>query len=288
MTEEVDVQQTEIQQTEIDDIVIDLDDELISEDLQEEEPELDEDGNPVEVDEEEEDPDVLVSNPVRQLRTVNRAIAKEKKILEQENLRLKKQLESTTAPKVEELPPEPQMSDDGIDYDADKYKEALLQWHQKKQKIETVKEQQNLKAKKVQESFDTKVQAFEKEKVNYKGIDVAQKAVEDALDINKQGILVYYAQKPALIVKALGSNPVLLSQLSAIEDPIEFALKIKDIELKVNDKMKKAPPPEPRVNGGAAPKVAGNHEKVLQKLRAEGKFMDASRYKKQHGLPANM
>jgi hypothetical protein len=87
-------------------------------------------------------------------------------------------------------------------------------------------------------------------------------------------------------VFALGKNPVLLNQLASIKDPIEYAIKMRDIEQKARDKMatskRTPPPPEKRVTTGGT--VKSNHDKALEKLRAEGKFGEAMQYRKKHGL----
>lgn len=253
---------------------IDLDTELL--DIQEPEIADDED------DEDESDDDALVSNPVRQLRTVNRDLARKLKLEQQEKLRLQKQLESSAVPVVDELPPEPDLEDEGIDYDLTVFKQKWAEWNDKKQAIEKQKSEVETKAKTQQEKFNQRLVSYEQGKANYKGIAEAEKTVTDTLSINQQGIIVQYADDPAFVVYALGKNPVALNQLAAIDDPIEYAIKVRELERKAKGKMTtgtKAPAPEKIVTGKTA--IPSNHQKRLDQLRASGNITESLRLKKQ-------
>lgn len=276
MAEQTDLNEVEIEaeQQEEQTVEIDLDTEL----LEIEEPEL-----PDEEDEdEEEDEYLLTSNPVRQLRTVNRDLARKLKLEQQDKLRLQKKLESTVAPVIEELPPEPDLGDDGIDYDPAIFKQKWSEWNIKKQAIENQKKDVEAKAKTQQEKFNQKLSSYEQGKANYKGIAEAEKTVTSVLSVNQQGIVVQYADDPAFLVFALGKNPVALNQLAAIDDPIEYAIKIREIERKAKEKMttsSKAPPPEKVVTGKTA--IPSNHQKRLDQLRESGNITESLRLKKQ-------
>ena len=221
-------------------------------------------------------------NPVRQLRTVNRELAKKLKIKEQEEQRLKSQLEAMYAPREIALPERPTL--EAFDYDAEQYETALISWTEKKAAYENNQRLIKEREARQQEAFNIKLQSYQAKKASYKGVDDAEAEAIKVLDLNQQGIIVNYANDPALVVLALGKNPVLLNQLSAIKDPIEYALKVKEIELKAREKMttRKAPPPEKTVAGKSA--VPKAHEKVLDRLRSEGKYGEAMQYRKKHGL----
>ena len=279
MTDQTDLNEVEIdedqQETQQEEQTVDID--LDTELLEIEEPELAEDEE-----EPEEDEDLLTSNPVRQLRTVNRDLAKKLKLEQQEKLRLQKQLESTAAPVIEELPPEPDLSDEGIDYDPAIFKQRWAEWNVKKQAIEKKKEEAETKAKTQQEKFNQKLASYEQGKANYKGITEAEKTVTSVLSVNQQGIVVSYADDPAFVVYALGKNPIALNQLAAIDDPIEYAIKVREIERKAKEKMttsSKAPPPEKVVTGKTA--IPSNHQKRLDQLRESGNITESLRLKKQ-------
>lgn len=265
---------------------INLDDDIIDAEMPE--PELGEEEEPeLTVGDEEEEPEAFVSNPVRQLRTVNRDLAKKLKLEQQQREALERKLQESTVTTVEELPKEPDIGDDGIDYDPEKFKQEWAKWNAKKSQIEAQKAEQNRSAEQAQQKFQQRLQAYEKEKPSYKGIETAEQAVTSALNVNQQGIIINYADNPALLVSALGKNPVVLAQLAAIKDPIEYSRKIWEIEKKVSDKMSsvKKPAPEPTIKGGGtATKTNSNHEKVLDKLRSEGKIDEARAYRKKHNL----
>lgn len=271
---------------------VDLDSELLDDDeVIENDDDIEVDEDPIATDEDETEDDeqdnsVIKSNPVRQLRTVNRELSKKLKLEEQEKARLKQQLDALQAPATIELPPEPDLSDDDINYDTDAFKKKYADWTQKKIQVE--QQQQAVKQKEVEQQtkFNQRLKAYEQGKSNYKGIDEAEAAVLGALDVNQQGMIVNYATDPAMLVYALGKNPLVLSQLSAIKDPIEYAIKMREIEQKAKDKIvtktKSAPAPERTVKGGTA--VKSNHDKILDKLRSEGKVTEALQYRRKHGL----
>ena len=87
-----------------------------------------------------------------------------------------------------------------------------------------------------------------------------------------------------MVIYALGKNVKKAQALAAIEDPIEFAFAISDLEkdLKVT-KRKTAPAPEKTVRGNAA--VSGTVNSQLERLRAEaektGNYTKVAAYKAQ-------
>lgn len=279
MTDQTDLNEVEIEaKTDSDgvdnEVEIDLDTEL----LEIEEPELADDEDEAE----EDDDGLLVSNPVRQLRTVNRDLARKLKLEQQEKFRLQKQLESSAVSVIDELPPEPDLGDEGIDYDPAIFKQRWSEWNVKKQAIESQKKEVETKAKTQQEKFNQKLASYEQGKANYKGITEAEKTVTSVLSVNQQGIVVNYADDPAFLVYALGKNPVALNQLASIDDPIEYAIKVREIERKAKERMStssKAPPPEKVVTGKTA--IPSNHQKRLDQLRESGNITESLKLKKQ-------
>lgn len=284
MTDQTDVDLVENQTDQVVEETVDLDSELIADELPDVEV-SEEDALNDEDDESELEPDVdengLVNNPIRQLRTVNRDLAKKLKLEQQEKLRLQKQLESTQQVTIEELPPEPDLSDDDVEYDPDKFKAKYAAWVEKKARIESQKKKVQETAQQAQAKFQERLQKYEQGKSVYKGIDEAEKAVLQTLDVHQQGIIVNYADDPAFVVWALGKNPVALNQLATIQDPIEYAVKVRDIEKKAKEKMtvKKPPAPEKVVTGRTA--VPSNYQKQLDKLREAGDVTGAIKLKKQ-------
>lgn len=289
--EDDDNQVAENEEQEID---LDLDSEIINAEmpeiqLEEGEDEKQEEGEVQEG--EEEESEAFVSNPVRQLRTANRELAKKLKLEQQEKEALKRQIESKAAVEIPELPKKPELGDDGIDYDPELFEKALTAWHETKIEIDKKKSEKTQAETAQQEKYNQKLQTFEQNKVNYKGFEDSQKLVEGALNLNQQGILVYYSEDPNLVVHALAKNPIILSQLQSITDPIEYALKVKDIEQKAKAKMgeqRKAPPPEGKLKAPGAPKGSSNHEKELQRLRDKGDSQAVIQYKRKHNLPKTM
>lgn len=270
-------------------IDLDLDSEIIDAEMPEIELEGEEEEQ--EIEEGEEEPEAFVSNPVRQLRNVTRELKKQLKLEQQEKEALKRQIESKAAVEIPELPKKPELGDDGIDYDPEAFEVALNKWHETKIEIEKKKAEKTTAETAQQEKYNQKLQAFEQKKAEYKGFDDSQKIVEGALNLNQQGILVYYSEEPNLVVHALAKNPVILSQLKSITDPIEYALKIRDIEQKAKAKMgdqKKPPAPEGKLTAKSVAKGISNHEKELQRLRDKGDSQAVIQYKRKHNLPKTM
>lgn len=276
----IDEEVTEVQQDE-GEIELDLDSDLLDDGLPEAEDEEADEDEPGEDQEESQKP----NNPVKQLRDAHRELKKKLQLEQQEKLRLQQQLETFKKPVVEELPPEPDLSDEGIDYDPVVFKQKWAEWNAQKNKIEQQKQEANKSQEQAQQKWQQKLQAYEQGKVNYKGIAEAESTVTSTLDLNQQGVIVSYANDPAFVVWVLGKNPVALSQLSNIKDPIEYAIKVREIEQKAMEKMKAKPKPTPEVVvKGKTSAPPSNLQKQLDKLREEGRISEAVAFKRKHNL----
>lgn len=266
---EVELDEVAQKETTEGEVEINLDDELVEDDL------LTIEDKEKEVEDEQE------NNPVRQLRNANRELAKKLKLAQQEQARIQRQLESNAPTLVDELPPEPDLGDDDVEYDPEKFKRKYSEWVSKKAKIEGQKQEAQNKAKQSQELFNQKLVKYEETKRTYKNIDDYEKTVTTTLDQNQQGIIVNYADDPAFMVVALGKNPVALSQLAAISDPILYAIKVREIEKKAKEQMKAKSVPQPETVVKGKTVIATDWQKKLDKMRDEGKVTEAIAYKKQ-------
>lgn len=281
-------------------LVIDLDSELVETTLEDEpidEPEITEGETESEVEtvegeteapaeEPSEEPlEDEPKNPIAQQRKHIRELEKQLKIEKLERERIERQMQTASAPVVETLPPEPDLEDADINYDTDLFKRKYAEWSAKKAKIEQQQEQVKAREAEIVAKYNTKLQAYNESKVAYKGINEAESVLTSTLDATKQSVIINYAENPALVVYALGKNPVLLNKVANITDPFEYVLQIKEIERKATEmvKAKKTPPPPEKVVTGKSA-VTSNHEKYLDKLRAEGKITEAIAYRRKHGL----
>lgn len=178
-----------------------------------------------------------------------------------------------TAPVQAELPKlgaKPKLEDH--DYDTDKYESALEDWYKKRDAVEAVKREQQRQAEEQQRSWQAKLDGYGKAKAELKvrDYDDAEAAVQEALSVTQQGVVLQGAENPALVVYALGKNPKKAKELAAINDPVKFAFAIAKLEsqLKVQPR-KTAPPPERTAPAGNAP-ISGTTDNALERLRAEG------------------
>lgn len=222
-------------------------------------------------------------NPIALQRKHIRELEKQLKIEKLERERIERQMQTASAQVVETLPAKPTL--EAHNYDEQAYETDLEQWYAKKSKIEQQQEQVKAREAEIVAKYNTKLQAYHQSKVAYKGINEAENVVTSTLDTTKQNVIINYAENPALVVYALGKNPVLLNKVANITDPYEYVLQIKEIERKATEmvKTKKTPPPPEKIVTGKSA-VTSNHEKYLDKLRAEGKITEAIAYRRKHGL----
>jgi hypothetical protein len=173
---------------------------------------------------------------------------------------------------------------EGSDYDADKFSEALEDWHNQKRAHEDEKAKVEVQEKEAQKAWQTKVEFYEeaKSKLKVAGFEEAEDTAKTTLDENQQGIIVQCATDPALMVYAIGKDPERAEKFSKIKNYAEFAFKLGQLEKDLKVSKKTTPPPERTVKG-SAPK-SGTSDSTLDKLRAEadktGDYNKVMQYKR--------
>ena len=217
---------------------------------------------------------------VRDLRKAHRQAAKE-------NRELKRQLESIQQPK-QTLGKKPTLEDN--DYDAEKYEQQLESWYEQKREVEAVANEKKEAEAQQTRQWQDKLSSYEAGKTKLAAVDYtdAEELVSEILDVPQQGLIVNYAQNPAIIVYKLGKNPSKAAELSKIKDPVLFAIAINEFEKGLSKDMKvgrKSPPPPPEKKvGGLAPK-SGAIDSSLDRLRKEaeatGDYTKVMSYKRQ-------
>lgn len=216
---------------------------------------------------------------VRELRKSSRE--KDKKIRE-----LEAKLQSTVqaAPKIPALGKKPTLDDH--DYDPDAYETALTDWFERKRVHDAHEAQVLAQQEESQRAWESKLASYGKSKteLKVKDFDDAESYVQEKFNVTQQGIMLQGLENPALMVYALGKNPKKAAELSAIEDPVKFAIAIGKLEstLKVTPR-KTAPPPTKSITGNGP--VSGSIDSTLNRLRAEaektGNYTKVLAYKKQ-------
>lgn len=199
---------------------------------------------------------------VKELRKKSRDDAKRIKELE-------KQLEekATVTPVHTGELVKPTLWDDGIDGDEDIYDQKLSAYHE-------AKSQQEAAVRAKQEQQDAFIKLHNEKTAQYnerktqlkvKGYERAEKVVIDEVPEQIQGAIIHYAEKPEMVVLALGHNPELRKQISQTTDPVQLGRLIGNIEAKVRiaPKAKKKASSTPNVKGNAGGKRASAEDKAL-------------------------
>jgi hypothetical protein len=222
------------------------------------------------------------------LREAHRAQVKKTKDVMRRLDAMKAQMAAAAAPAtVDEPGPEPDMADDDVDWDKEKFRAKWNGWNAKKLAADRRKEEQAEVAKKAESAYQEKLAGYVRAKTELKVADFedAEAAARETFSPMQQSILVKHTQNPAAIIYALGKSPDNAKKLAAITDPIEFAIAARDMEKLVKVQPKKAPPaPERAVHGNASVSAAST-SKQLDKLREEaaktGDITKVIEYKRQ-------
>jgi hypothetical protein len=199
---------------------------------------------------------------VKELRKTNRE-------LQRQNRELQGKLQAAppeTKPVV--IGNKPKLEDH--DYDADKYEEALTNWFERKRQADDVNAKQEAEVMNQQKEWRAKLDGYGKAKaeLRVKDFDDAEEVAQQVFSITQQGVLLQGADNPALVVYALGKNPVKAKELAEIKDPVKFAFAVAKLEkdLKVTNR-RQAPAPERVVTGTG--RSSGAVDSTLERLRED-------------------
>jgi len=187
--------------------------------------------------------------------------------------------ETTTAP-----PKKPTLAD--VDYDTGAYEAKLDQWYTAKAEYDRQATERQRAEQSVKGAWDAKIAGYNTAKAELKARDFedAEAVIADTLSVTQQGIILDGAEKPALLIYALGKNPKKAAELAAIQNPVAFAAAIGRLEasLKVTSRKPSAQPEQ--LVSGNAPK-SGSVDNTLERLRAEaertGDLTKVMAYKRQ-------
>jgi hypothetical protein len=186
--------------------------------------------------------------------------------------------------KAEPLAKKPTLEE--LDYDAEKYEEALSDWFEKKRSFDLEAQKAKHAEKEQENAWNERLEGYRKAKgaLKVRDFEEAEALVEEHLSTQQQGIILHGSEKPELLVYALGKNPKKAKELAAITDPLKFAFAVAKLEkdLKVTTR-KPSTQPEKSVSGTG--KVSGSVDSALERLRAEadktGDYSKVIAYKNQ-------
>lgn len=215
---------------------------------------------------------------VKELRKQNRE--QQKRIRELERAAAPAaQGETNTAP-----PKKPTLAD--VDYDTDAYEVKLDEWHTAKAAFESKAAELKREQDAVKEAWEAKLTNYNTAKAELKArdFDEAEAVITDTLSVTQQGIILDGAEKPALVIYALGKNPKKAAELAAITNPVAFAAAIGRLEASLKVTARKPSAQPEKIPSGNAPKT-GAVDNTLERLRDEaaktGDMTKVMAYKRQ-------
>lgn len=201
-----------------------------------------------------------------------------------------RELEEQVKAKTEQATPAPTLGAkptlDGCDYDAEAFEAALATWYDQKRKVDEQKAKADADAKAQTDAWNAKLASYAdaKSKLKVQDFDDAEATAQAALNPTQQGIILQGAEKPEMLIYALGKNPAKLKELSLITDPVKYAFAVAKLETQLKVTNRKAAPPPEKVIQGTGSK-AGAVDSTLERLRAEaektGDYTKVTAYKRQ-------
>ena len=200
---------------------------------------------------------------------------KELRKSDREKARIIRELKSEIASRVQ-APAETAAADDPMptiqdcEYDTEKHAAKVAEWVGRTQKRRAEAETRAAAEKQAQAAWNARLATYGEAKAKLKvpDYDAAEARALEGLSQVQQGVVLQGAKSPELIVYALGKNPKKLAELAAIQDPVQFAFAVAELQMKLTVAPRRvAPPPEKVVSGGAA--VTGSAVAQLEKLQAE-------------------
>lgn len=204
---------------------------------------------------------------VKDLRKSNRELQRQLRAYEAKE----KTQQAPQATQAPTLGPKPKLEE--FDYDETKFDTALEKWYETKRQVDKVKEESEAQERARQEAAQARLNGYigEAKELRVKDFQDVESEVVSALSVEQQGILLAGADKPALLVYALGRSPAKLKSLASINDPVRFAFAAAKLEsqLKVTSRNAPKPAPEQRVSASGGAPVSGGSQKTLERLREE-------------------
>ncbi|CAI1951567.1 Uncharacterised protein [Serratia entomophila] len=163
---------------------------------------------------------------------------------------------------INQPPQIPKLSDDGIDYDEEVFQKKLDQWSKDSAQYQS---QQQAKAQQEQQQKDLYQQKLSNYQQRAKALKVsgyqeAEQIVLDEVPVEIQNAILFEAEKPELVVLALGRNAELRRQLASATNPVAIGRIIERIESKAKTM------PKPKSTASTVPEVKGGNGAVINNL----------------------
>ncbi|MEG0869119.1 MAG: hypothetical protein RSG77_18995 [Hafnia sp.] len=156
----------------------------------------------------------------------------------------------------------PKLTDPGIDYDEDLLQEKLEQWakdnDQYKEQQRVIKQQQEM----LNEQLKAKVTNYQQrvKSLKVRGFADAEQIVREEIPVSIQDTILLEAEKPEMVVLALGRNAELRKQLAETTNPVALGRLLERIESKAKTM------PKAKTNAATTPEVRGSNGAVINNL----------------------
>lgn len=201
---------------------------------------------------------------VKELRKEARELKKRNRELEQEKVAR----EAAAAPQTPAVGEKPTL--ESCDYDAETYAEKLLAWTDAKRKADEQAVAARTEQEAAQAAWQAKQAAYNTAKAALKvaDFDGAEHVVRETMNQVQQSIILSGADKPELLVYALGRSPAKAKELAAIKDPVKFAFAVAKLETQLKVQPRSTPPAPERAVRGTAGGATGV-DNTLARLEAE-------------------
>lgn len=182
---------------------------------------------------------------------------------------------------LDNLPPKPQLGDEGIDWDESKLSEKMDEWYKLKAEAEAHQATQQEKAQQFQTRLQERGKVYQQERATaikkMAGYEEAEQIVA-GLPEPLQAALLLNSQKPTLTVMALARNEKLRQEIEDAynNDHIRLGYLIADIDRRAGTapKVKKDVNGAPQVKGNGGAKNIGQLEAAKEKARSSGNWDD--------------
>lgn len=205
------------------------------------------------------------ANWVKELRQRNREMQRELKELKREREAQVKQVESVVVGE------EPTFESCG--FDDVQFAKEMKSWMARKVKFDQQEQEKKTQLENEHRAWNERLSQYDAQKraIAVDDFDEAEAVVQESLSQTQIGILVKGAKRPAELVYALYKSPKALQTLSAMKDPVEFAVAIGEMMSNVKSQPRKPsiPAPERVVRGGAGGRTPAQTSGNLERLREQ-------------------
>lgn len=188
---------------------------------------------------------------VKELRRRNRE-------LEREARQSKAEIARLTAPAKPKLGPKP--THESCDYDADRLERELEAWVRQKAAIDAADAEEKAQQARQADEWNQTVQRYRdgSKALRVPDYQDAEDAVTASFDPIQINLLLGAAEKPEILVYALGKDEKRLADLAKIKDPVKFTAAVARMETTIVAKPKTPPAPARTIKGTAPATGASN------------------------------